>query len=231
MTNRTIFFGSIGVLAETSDIQRRAYNTAMAEAGLDWSWDPDVYRRLLTMSGGRARLRLLADATGTDLSDDRIAAIHTRKTELACAEVVERRVPLRPGVAAVVRRALDESVTLGLVTSTYRPNVDAIAEAAGDALPLDRFATVVTTEDVARGKPSPDAYEVALERTGADPASTLAIEDTAMSVLAARSAGLRVVAVPGELSGGQVVAGAELVVGSLGGDESIDRDVESLLFG
>ena len=231
VNERTIFFGSIGVLAETSDIQRWAYNTAMAEAGLGWSWDPDTYRRLLTMSGGRSRLRLLADATGTELTDEQIAAIHARKTELACAEVVERSTPLRPGVAAVIRRALDEGVALGLVTSTYRPNVDAIAEAAGDDLPLDRFATVITTDDVEHGKPAPDAYLRAIEQSGADPATTVAIEDTATSVLAARGAGLRVIAVPGELSSGQVLVGAELVVTSLGSDDHINGDVAGVLFG
>ncbi len=231
MSERTIFFGSIGVLAETSDIQRRAYNVALQEAGLDWSWDAGTYRRLLSMSGGRARLRLLADATNTDLTDEQVAAIHTRKTELACAEVVEHSTPLRPGVAAIIRRALDEDVALGLVTSTYRPNVDAIAAAAGDDLPLDRFAAVITTEDIERGKPAPDAYLRAIERSGADPATTVAIEDTAMSVLAAHTAGLRVIAVPGELSAGQTIAGAELIVPSLGVDGEINSDVADLLFG
>ena len=73
----------------------------------------------------------------------------------------------------LIQRALDAGITLGLVTSTYRPNVDAIAEAAGEYLPLDRFATVVTIEDLARGKPAPDAYELALAQTGADPSTTV----------------------------------------------------------
>ena len=229
MTVETVLFGSIGVLAETSDIQRRAYNEAMAEAGLDWSWDRETYRRLLTMSGGRARLRLLADATNTELSDERIARIHTRKTEIACTEVVERGTPLRPGVPELIRWAIAEGKGVGLVTSTYRPNIDAIAAAAGSALPLDDFAVVLTTDDVARGKPAPDVYELALELTGADPATTIAIEDTAMSVLAARSAGLRVIAVPGELSSGQPIAGAEIVVEDLATDGEIHHDVASLL--
>ena len=225
----TVLFGSIGVLAETSDIQRRAYNQAMAEAGVDWSWDRDTYRRLLTMSGGRARLRLLADATNAQLSEDQIAGIHRRKTEIACTEITETKTPLRPGVAELIRWALDAGKTLGLVTSTYRPNIDAIAEAAGSALSLDRFAVVLTTDDVTRGKPAPDVYEAALERTGADSATTIAIEDTPMSILAALTAGLRVIAVPGELSGGQPFAGAECVVDALADGAGIRQEVASLI--
>ena len=151
----TVLFGSIGVLAETSDIQR-AYNQAMVEAGIDWSWDRDTYRRLLTISGGQARLRLLADATNAQLSEDQIVGIHRRKTEIACSEISESKTPLRPGVAELVRWALGADKTLGLVTSTYRPNIDAIAKAAGSELSLDDFAVVLTTDDVARGKPAPD---------------------------------------------------------------------------
>lgn len=225
----TVLFGSIGVLAETSDIQRRAYNQAMAEADVEWSWDRDTYRRLLAMSGGQARLRLLADATNAPLSSEQIADIHRRKTEIACAEVIEAETPLRPGVAELIRWALDSGKTLGLVTSTYRPNIDAIAEAAGSALPLERFAVVLTTGDVARGKPASDVYVAALERTGADPGTTVAIEDTPTSVLAAHGAGLRVIAVPGELSGGQPIVGAEIIVDALANEEGIRPEVASLL--
>ena len=215
MTPTHVFLGSIGVLAETSDIQRRAYNAALAEAGVPWAWTPDTYRALLTMSGGQDRLRMLADATNTELSDATIIEIHRRKTEIACAEVVDTSVGLRPGVAEVIAHALDNDVRLGLVTSTYLPNIDAIARAAGDALPLDRFDVVVSRGDVARGKPAPDAYLHALEVTGADPATTVAIEDTAASALAAQGAGIRTIVVPGRFTDEQVVVGADAIVARL----------------
>lgn len=215
MTIKALLFGSIGAVAETSDIQRRAYNTALQEAGLDWQWDRETYRDLLGWSGGRSRLRLLADATATTLDDSTIESIHTRKTELACAEVIASGSPLRPGVADLVSLALDRGLRLGFVTTTYRPNVDAIAEAAGEQFPLDRFDVVVTTEDVAAGKPASDCYQVALRRLGIEGHEALAIEDTANSALAAIGAGVPVVVTPGELSSGQVIVGAEAVLDSL----------------
>ncbi|MEM8709039.1 MAG: HAD-IA family hydrolase [Actinomycetota bacterium] len=218
MQTTHLFLGSIGVLAETSDIQRRAYNTALAEAGVPWAWTPDTYRSLLTMSGGQDRLRMLADATNTDLDDATIIQIHRRKTEIACAEVVATPVGLRPGVAEIVAHALDTGVRLGLVTSTYMPNIEAISEAAGDALPLDRFDVVVSRSDVARGKPAPDAYLRALEMTGADASTTVAIEDTAASALAARGAGLRTIVVPGRFTDDQIIVGADAVLHELSVD-------------
>lgn len=229
----TLFFGSIGVLAETSDIQRRAYNQALDESTLDWHWNEDTYRRLLTMAGGKRRLRLLADATETKLTDAEIDEIHARKTELACAEVRNGGVTLRPGVAETITLARDNGISLGLVTSTYPANIEAIADAAGADLPLDAFDAVISTEDIERGKPAPDAYREALRRCGAEPASTLAIEDTAVSVLAAAGAGLRAVATPGALTDDQIIVGAELVLagGLAGPDGGVHADLRALITG
>ncbi|MFT7179418.1 MAG: phosphoglycolate phosphatase-like HAD superfamily hydrolase, partial [Oceanospirillaceae bacterium] len=41
MTTKAILFGSIGTLVETSELQRRAFNQAFSEAGLDWNWSEE----------------------------------------------------------------------------------------------------------------------------------------------------------------------------------------------
>lgn len=213
---KAILFGSIGVIAETSDIQRRAYNAALAEAGVAWHWDPDTYRQLLTESGGKRRLRRLSAANDDALTEEQVQAIHARKTEIACAEVASG-VSLRPGVAAVIEEALDRRLSLAFVTSTYRPNIDAIAEGAAGALPLDRFAAVLTTDDCERGKPAPDVYREALSRLGIQADNAIAIEDSATSVRAAKAAGLYTIATPGEYTAGQDFSAADRVLQSLVG--------------
>ena len=95
---KALLFGSIGAIMETSDIQRRAYNRALQEAGLPWVWNLPVYADLLEQSGGKDRLAMLAAATGFDLPQAKIDMIHARKMEIACAEIVANRTPPRPGV-------------------------------------------------------------------------------------------------------------------------------------
>ena len=56
----SIFFGSIGVLAETSDLQRKAYNAALKLNGIDWQWNVGTYCSLLQDPGGQKRLSLFA---------------------------------------------------------------------------------------------------------------------------------------------------------------------------
>jgi HAD superfamily hydrolase (TIGR01509 family) len=229
MPKTALLFGSIGSVVETSDIQRRAYNEALQEAGLDWVWDRDTYAELLTQSGGKERLAMLAAATGAQLSDEQIERIHARKTEIACEELVRTRVSLRPGVADLIKLGKERGMKLAFVTTTYRPNVDAIFEAAADTLAPADFDYIVARTDVKRGKPAPDAYLLALKQLGIAPTDALAIEDTANSVMAAKRAGITVIATPGELSAGQDFWQADAVVDALSIAGAIDKRVLALL--
>lgn len=230
MPKTALMFGSIGSLMETSDIQRRAYNLALREAGLNWIWNRDVYAELLNQSGGQERLAMLAAATGTVLSHEQIEQIHARKTQIACEELTSRRVNLRPGVAELIALAKSRQMKLGFVTTTYQPNIDAIFEAAGDALAADDFDYIASRSSVTHGKPHPEAYLTALGQLGVAPADALAVEDTAVSVMSAKRAGLYVIATPGDITGGQDFWQADLVVKALlGGDGALETRVVASL--
>ena len=58
------------------------------------------------------------------------------------------------------------------------------------------FRATVSSEEVARGKPSPDVYLEAARRLDVEPATCAAIEDSSPGVLSASAAGMRVVAIP-----------------------------------
>lgn len=230
MPKTALMFGSIGSVVESSDIQRRAYNEALGEAGLPWVWNRDIYAELLTQSGGKERLSMLAAATGVDLSAEQIDKIHSRKTTIACAELVSKHVKPRPGVTDLIKLVKERGMKLAFVTTTYKPNVDAIFEAAADVLSAHDFDYIVARSDVKNGKPAPDAYVAALARLGVEPHDAIAIEDTAVSVMAAKRAGLSVVATPGQYAAGQDFWQADLVVENLASDSGeIDRRVIALL--
>ena len=215
MKKAAVLFGSIGSIVESSDIQRRAYNQALREAGLHWEWDRDTYAELLTQAGGKERLAMLAAATATRLTPAQINQIHARKTELACAEIGSGSVALRPGVGALVKLAKSRAMKLAFVTTTYQPNIDAIFKGlAGQLLAVD-FDHIVSRDHVKNGKPAPDAYVSALTALGIDAALAVAIEDTASSVMSAKRAGVAVIATPGEITSGQDFWQADLVVSQL----------------
>lgn len=200
---------------ETSDVQRRAYNQALKEAGVNWVWTRDIYAELLNQSGGQDRLRMLAAATGTPFSQQQIEAIHSRKTDIACQELASTPTLLRPGVADLIKWAKVRSMKLAFVTTTNQPNIDAIFKSAGSHLLKSDFHYISSNTQVSQGKPWPEAYNTALKHFNITPDQALAIEDTAVSVMSAKRAGLQVVATPGDISGEQDFWQADLVCNSL----------------
>jgi sugar-phosphatase len=72
----------------------------------------------------------------------------------------------------------------------------------------------ITADDVTRGKPAPDAYQLAAERLQVDPSDCIVFEDAASGVEAARRAGTRVVGVATSTDA-DVLSDADAVVSSL----------------
>ncbi len=100
--------------------------------------------------------------------------------------------PVIPGAADTVRRVA-ETHPVAIASSAHR----AVIEAAVDALGLrDILDEIVSSDDVAAGKPDPAVYLLAAARLGVDPGRCLVIEDSVNGVRAGKSAGMTVALVP-----------------------------------
>jgi beta-phosphoglucomutase len=91
-------------------------------------------------------------------------------------------------------------VPLAVCSGAARAEIEPVVEAAGLA-PLLRG--IVSSDDVAEGKPDPEGYLTAMRELldGVDPADVLVFEDTEAGIASARAAGVgRVVAVTGTLA-------------------------------
>ncbi|MDQ6697541.1 MAG: HAD-IA family hydrolase, partial [Actinomycetota bacterium] len=81
---------------------------------------------------------------------------------------------------------------------------------------LDRFAVLAGVDRVnGVGKPAPDSYLLACRELDALPARSVALEDSAHGVAAARAAGMAVVAVPSRITRLTSLTDADLIAGSL----------------
>jgi HAD superfamily hydrolase (TIGR01509 family) len=198
MALKAIFFGAIGTIAETSDVQRRAFNHAFADAGLDWNWDADIYRHLLTINGGRARIRAYCEQQRKDmLSAEQIAAIHTGKTRHYAKLLASEGLQPRPGVVQMMHACAAANIAIGLCTSTSMDNVNAIEIALNGRIDFAKFAIITTLSDGVGVKPLPDAYHYALRQLRLDAAECVAIEDSPVSIAAAKAADIFTIATPG----------------------------------
>ncbi|HWM19329.1 MAG TPA: HAD-IA family hydrolase [Ilumatobacteraceae bacterium] len=105
---------------------------------------------------------------------------------------VEERVPWRRGARRLLAELNAAGVPCALVTMSWHRFVDPIVA----QLPPGSFQTIVTGEDVTRGKPHPEPYLLAAAQLGVDATDCVAIEDSDTGMRSAIGAGCRVIGVP-----------------------------------
>lgn len=115
--------------------------------------------------------------------------INVLVTEVAARAEVS--MPWVPDAMALLDEVVGAGIPCALVTMSVGSLVDRFVEQAGDV-----FAAVVTGDQVARGKPDPEAYLLAAKRLGVDPAQCVAIEDSPVGIRAAHASGAATIAVP-----------------------------------
>jgi len=100
--------------------------------------------------------------------------------------------PLIPGAVGAVRAAAARW-PLAVASSSNPELIEVVLRTSGLR---DLFPVTVSSQEVARGKPSPDVYLEAARRLGIEPACCSAVEDSHNGIRSANAAGMRVVAVP-----------------------------------
>ena len=183
---KALCFGSIGVVAETSELQRQAYNMAFADHGLDWFWSIGNYCEMLRSPGGLRRLKAF---TKGRMPDDLLVAIHQSKQD-RFEELLSQGVMPRPGIAGCVERCLANDVKLGFITTTTKRTLDILTEALAPHIDFSAFDLLTTKADVIEEKPSGEVYQVALSRLGVEAGDCIAIEDSEPNQEAALKAGV-----------------------------------------
>lgn len=216
---RAILWDVDGTLAETEETHRRAFTAAFERAGLPYRWDREVYGRLLRVSGGRERLvRFFRDIglAGTEAEIDNLAAgLHAQKTAIFAELLAAGGLAPRPGVARLIRQAAGAGLRQAVVTTTSRTNVERLLAGMPD-VPGQAFEFVVAGQDVARKKPDPEAYLLALGRLGLPAEACLAVEDSRNGLRAALAAGVACLVTPSLYTAGEDFSGALAVVEDLG---------------
>lgn len=203
-----ILFGSISTLADTSEIQRQAFNDAFAAHDLGWTWERQDYIEMLASNGGAARIAEYAHSRGEEVDS---AAVHSMKSEIFQKLLANSDVDPRPGVVETIAAAKKHDIKVGLVTTTSPENVNALLGAL-TAVDVDLFDVVVDSASVSQGKPDRAAYMFALGRLGENAKNCVAIEDNVGGVAAAVSAHVRCVAFPNANTvGGDFSAAVETV--------------------
>ena len=121
-----------------------------------------------------------------------VRILSLRKEALYREIVREKGIEPLPGVKEFLQALKDHGVPCVIGSSTHRENVTTTLEVLGLE---DFFASIVTAEDVKRGKPDPEVFLTAATRIEVAPVDAIVFEDALVGIAAAKAAGMCVVAV------------------------------------
>ena len=180
-----VVFDMDGVIVDSEHVWNEAREALARERG--GRWHGGAQRDMMGMSSLEWS-RYMHDVIGLAEPPEEISAEVVRRLQ----GIYRTELPLIDGAVEAVRRLADRW-RLGLASSSNRELIDLVLDLAG-LVPY--FEATISSEEVARGKPSPDVYLETARRLGVDPGRCAAIEDSASGIRSAKAAGMRVVAVP-----------------------------------
>ena len=190
-----IIFDFDGVIADTEPLHFEGLRRTLSEIGITLT-EADYYTRYLgfddrgcILEALRVNQRPISESTVQDLM---------RKKATAYLASIQDHLVIFPGVREFVETAASTYPT-AIASGALRPEIELILEQAGIR---NAFRHITSAEDVTRSKPDPQPFLHALaalnrQQNGASltPDACLVIEDSLPGIRAAKTAGMKVLAV------------------------------------
>jgi HAD superfamily hydrolase (TIGR01509 family) len=184
---RAAIFDMDGLLFDTENIARWAWKKAIENHGYVMS--DELYNELI----GRDlswREKILKKRYGKNFPFESITA---QRITIGDEREMREGLPIKAGVLDLLNKLSTLGVIMGLATGTSRIRTIRRLNNAGI---YQHFTTIVTSEDVAEGKPAPDIFLEASRQINVAPLQCLVFEDSSVGVQAAFQAGMRAIMVP-----------------------------------
>ncbi|MFH1916871.1 MAG: HAD family phosphatase [Nanoarchaeota archaeon] len=200
---KAILFDNDGVLVDTEPLYCTSYIEALAHFGITIT--PEFYLAYWTRAGKSITDFIVEHRLSISLDDVRKLKnriLHEKfKTELRVYDGVHEKLA-----------ELSKAYPLGLVTSSYQTEVNAIL----DITWLRKyFQAVITRDDVSASKPDPEGFLKGAQALSVSPLDAIVIEDAEKGIKAAVGAGMRAIAIPNAYTKDNDFSLAYKVIGSI----------------
>jgi beta-phosphoglucomutase family hydrolase len=183
-TQRAFIFDMDGTIVDNMAFHTKSWLAFFARRGQ--TIDADEFFRA---TAGRQGHEIMSTYLGSHMTKEESAALDFEKESLY-RELYGPHLAAVNGFEQFIARAKSAGIKLAVATAAPNENIDFTL----DGLDLRKqFDAIAGAADVARGKPNPDVFLLAAERSGALPVNSIVFEDAPLGVEAARRAGMRAV--------------------------------------
>jgi HAD superfamily hydrolase (TIGR01509 family) len=203
-SKKAILWDMDGVIADSSAFHFVAWQETFAKRGIKFTKED------FTKLFGTRNDFIIDSIIGKELSGGDVKIMVREKEENFRRKATGSIKPF-PGVVRLLNAIKKGNFKLGLVSSAPKENIDLVLR----ELNLEGiFECVVFGQEVSESKPSPQIYLLAARKLGATPNDCLAIEDSPLGVKAAKTAGMKCLAIANTHLR-QELEGADKIVDSL----------------
>ena len=207
-----LLFDCDGVIIETEELHRLAYNAAFNEFNLKIDNEPVewtvAYYDILqnTVGGGKNKMFFhFRNTTGAfptfqdnkpapatpEEEQDLVDKLQALKTNLY-KELIAEKAQARPGVLELMDEALaDDNIRVGVCSASTKEAVTKVLDVTLGEERRKQLDVCILGDDVSKLKPDPMIYVTAAEKLGIDPERCVVIEDSIVGLKAAKGAGMR----------------------------------------
>ena len=206
MTLKAVFFGSIGSFSETSRLQLESFNESMKINQINEIWDEKEYIEYLKISGGINRLKSILP---NQMDVNILQKVHYDKTQIFQQKILKSRSLIRPGFEQLCEELLTNNILLGIASTTSLQTIENILLGL-KSIEISDFNFIAHSETVNKQKPDPQVYKICLEELNVQESESVAFEDTTSSLNSVLSAGIKGIAIPGNLSLNQDFSKAQI---------------------
>lgn len=173
-----------GTLVDTEPYWMAAETELMAAHGLEWTHE----QAMLMVGNALTNSADIMRSFGLPMATDEVVQTLLR----GVIARVHERIPFRPGAQELIASLKAADVPMALVTMSYR----SLAQAVVDGLPEGTFRTLITGDEVSRGKPDPEPYFTGAASLSVEPVACIALEDSVPGMVSAIAAGTLTVGIP-----------------------------------
>lgn len=213
---KAVIWDMDGVIADTAPYHFKAWHEVFRKSGVDFT-EEDFKRHF-----GQRNDTIIQSTLGQSISQGDLDNIANEK-EAHYRRLVAPNIEPLPGAINLIKLLNKNGVKMAIASSAPAENIRLIAGGLG----IDNyFQAIVWGREVMEGKPSPQGFLLAAQKLGIEPGNCIVIEDAVAGVAAAKSAGMKCLAVT-TTHPKENLKEADLILGTL---EEVDLDDLEKLF-
>ena len=182
---QAVFFDFDGTLIDSIPAHVIAWERILGEIGIELD---DHYVQMNEGEKAEDTVSRLLSEHGINYTEEQQAELIERKRKLYRTMAPKG---LIPEAIELLKELGRRNIACDIVTGSIRSNIEAVLSPEEFAL----FRFIYTPTEYGKGKPAPDPYATALNRSGLKAFECLAFENAPLGVKSAKAAGLRTVAI------------------------------------